>query len=86
MYYVDFSDIPLTLDNAFVVMEDRDFYNHDGIDYKAIVRAAIVNQKSNEIAQGASTITQQLARNIFLTQEVTYKTINMVKKSSTSDL
>ena len=29
MYYVDFSDIPLTLDNAFVVMEDRDFYNHD---------------------------------------------------------
>ena len=73
MYYVDFSDIPLTLDNAFVVMEDRDFYNHDGIDYKAIVRAAIVNQKSNEIAQGASTITQQLARNIFLTQEVTWQ-------------
>ena len=73
MYYVGFSDIPLTLDNAFVVMEDRDFYNHDGIDYKAIVRAAIVNQKSNEIAQGASTITQQLARNIFLTQEVTWQ-------------
>ena len=72
MYYVDFSDIPLTLDNAFVVMEDRDFYNHDGIDYKAIVRAAIVNQKSNEIAQGASTITQQLARNIFLGYEKTY--------------
>lgn len=73
MYYIGFSDIPLTLDNAFVVMEDRDFYNHDGIDYKAIVRAAIVNQKSNEIAQGASTITQQLARNIFLTQEVTWQ-------------
>ena len=70
MYYIGFSDIPLTLDNAFVVMEDRDFYNHDGIDYKAIVRAAIVNQKSNEIAQCASTITQQLARNIFLTQDI----------------
>ena len=58
MYYIQMSDIPKTLANSFVVMEDRDFYNHDGIDYKAIVRAAIVNQKSNEIAQGASTIKQ----------------------------
>ena len=73
LYYVTFDQIPKTLANAFVVMEDRDFYNHSGIDYKAIVRAALANQKSSEIVQGASTITQQLARNIFLTQEVTWE-------------
>ena len=73
MYYVSFDQIPKTLQNAFIVMEDRDFYNHGGIDYKAIIRAIIVNQKSNEIEQGASTITQQLARNIFLTMDVTWE-------------
>lgn len=73
LYYVTFDQIPKTLANAFVVMEDRDFYSHSGIDYKAIVRAALANQKSSEIVQGASTITQQLARNIFLTQEVTWE-------------
>lgn len=54
-------------------MEDKDFYEHAGVDLKAIIRAVIANQKSNDIAQGASTITQQLARNIFLTQEVTWE-------------
>ena len=73
LYYVTFDQIPKTLANAFVVMEDRDFYSHSGIDYKASVRAALANQKSSEIVQGASTITQQLARNIFLTQEVTWE-------------
>ena len=72
MYYIGFSDIPLTLDNAFVVMEDRDFYNHSGIDIKAIIRALIANRKSDTIVQGASTITQQVAKNVFLTQEVTW--------------
>ena len=73
MYYVDFSDIPLTLDNAFVVMEDKDFYKHKGIDIKAIIRAVIANTENDEIVQGASTITQQLAKNIFLSQEVTWQ-------------
>lgn len=73
LYYVEFSNIPETLANAFVVMEDRDFYKHSGIDYKAIVRALIANQQNDEIVQGASTITQQLARNIFLSQEVTWE-------------
>ncbi|MDO5403586.1 MAG: biosynthetic peptidoglycan transglycosylase [Eubacteriales bacterium] len=73
LYYVPFEQIPGTLQSAFIVMEDGDFYNHGGIDYKAIVRAVIVNQQSNEIEQGASTITQQLARNIFLTQDVTWE-------------
>lgn len=73
MYYVTYQEIPATLVNAFVVMEDRQFYTHSGYDIKAIIRAIIINQKNNEIAQGASTITQQLARNIFLSQEVTWE-------------
>lgn len=73
MYYCDFEDIPDIFAKAFVVIEDGDFYKHKGIDYKAIVRAAIANQKSNEIVQGGSTITQQLARNIFLSHEVTWE-------------
>ena len=72
MYYVDFSEIPETLADAFIVMEDQDFYSHKGIDYKAIIRATFVNKQRGEIVQGASTITQQLARNIFLSQEVTW--------------
>lgn len=73
LYYIHFEEIPKTLANAFVVMEDRSFYTHAGIDYKGIFRAALANRKSDEIVQGASTITQQLARNIFLTQEVTWE-------------
>ena len=73
MYYVSYQEIPATLVNSFVVMEDRQFYKHSGYDIKAILRAIVINQKSNDIAQGASTITQQLARNIFLSQEVTWQ-------------
>jgi membrane peptidoglycan carboxypeptidase len=73
LYYVSFEEIPSSLQDAFVIMEDRQFYNHSGIDYKAVIRAMIINQKNNEIVQGASTITQQLARNIFLTQKVTWQ-------------
>ena len=54
-------------------MEDKEFYTHSGIDYKAIIRAMLANRKNNKIVQGASTITQQLARNIFLSQEVTWE-------------
>lgn len=73
MYYVSFEEIPSMLVNAFIVMEDRQFYKHSGYDIKAIIRAVIVNYQNNDIAQGASTITQQLARNIFLTQEVSWE-------------
>ncbi len=73
MYYIDIGQIPDTLADAFVVMEDKDFYKHKGIDIKAIIRAVIANTKNDEIVQGASTITQQLAKNIFLSQEVTWQ-------------
>lgn len=73
MYYVDIGQIPDTLQKSFVVMEDKDFYKHKGIDFKAIIRAVIANTENDEIVQGASTITQQLAKNIFLSQEVTWQ-------------
>ncbi len=73
MYYVSISEIPETLAYSFILMEDQDFYSHSGVDYKAIIRATLVNSARGEIVQGASTITQQLARNIFLTQEVTWE-------------
>lgn len=73
MYYVGIDDIPDTLAQSFIVMEDKDFYKHKGIDFKAIIRAIIANTENDEIVQGASTITQQLAKNIFLTQEVTWE-------------
>ncbi|MGN0317193.1 MAG: transglycosylase domain-containing protein [Lachnospira sp.] len=73
LYYVEFKEIPTTLVYSFIVMEDREFYEHSGIDYKAIVRAMIANSQNDEIVQGASTITQQLARNIFLSMDVTWE-------------
>lgn len=73
MYYAQMDNIPDTLAQAFIVMEDKDFYSHKGIDFKAIIRAIIANTENDEIVQGASTITQQLAKNIFLSQDVTWE-------------
>ena len=55
-----------------IAAEDGGFFNHKGIDFKAIFRAFIVNIKSGKVVQGGSTITQQLARNFFLTSEKTF--------------
>lgn len=73
LYYKELKDIPQILQDAFIVMEDRKFYDHRGVDLAAIIRAVMANYTANSIEQGASTITQQLARNIFLTQEVTWE-------------
>lgn len=72
MYYVTYDQIPQAVKDSFVVMEDKKFFSHNGVDYLSIVRAAIANRQSDQIEQGASTITQQLARNVFLTQDVTW--------------
>ena len=45
MYYVSYQEIPATLVNSFVVMEDRQFYKHSGYDIKAILRAIVINQE-----------------------------------------
>ncbi len=56
-------DIPLTLQRAFVVLEDERFYEHNGIDIRGIIRAASEVIKSRSLSQGGSTITQQLLKN-----------------------
>ena len=66
---IQYENLPKNLVNAVIVTEDKRFFFHPGIDIKGIVRAAIVNLKSGRIVQGGSTITQQLAKNLFLTPE-----------------
>ena len=62
---------PHTL-NAFISIEDKRFYEHNGYDLKRIVKASIVNLKNGSKSQGASTITQQLVKNLLLNSEKTY--------------
>ncbi len=66
---IQYSDLPKNLINAVIVTEDKRFFFHPGIDLKGIARAAYVNLKARRIVQGGSTITQQLAKNLFLTPE-----------------
>ncbi len=63
--------VPLNLQRALLAVEDEKFYSHWGIDPLGIIRATAVNLAHARVEQGASTITQQLARNLFLTQERT---------------
>ncbi len=71
--YISFDQIPQNLKNAVIAIEDKDFYQHKGIDFRDILRAILVDIKLKKFAQGGSTITQQLVRNYFLTQKKTIK-------------
>lgn len=73
LYYLEFDDIPTYVKTAFVSIEDKKFYSHGGVDYKAVLRAIISYVKNGKITQGGSTITQQLSRNIFLSHEVSWE-------------
>ncbi len=70
---VKLSEVPKNLQNAFIATEDNRFYSHHGIDPIGILRAVWVNIIHDGVAEGGSTITQQLARNAFLTQDRTFK-------------
>ena len=70
---VKLSEVPKNLQNAFIATEDNRFYSHHGIDPIGILRAVWVNIVHDGVAEGGSTITQQLARNAFLTQDRTFK-------------
>lgn len=73
VYYLTYDQIPDTVKKAMISIEDKKFTSHKGVDYKAIVRAGVAYVKhAGVITQGASTITQQLARNIFLSYEVSW--------------
>lgn len=71
--YVQYEDIPLHVCSAIVSIEDKQFYRHDGVDYKALLRAVKALLETRELSQGGSTITMQLARNIFLNQDKNWR-------------
>jgi penicillin-binding protein 1A len=68
---VTIGEVPPYLPRAFVAIEDKRFYDHFGIDPIGITRALVTNLRGRGVAQGGSTLTQQLAKNLFLTQERT---------------
>jgi penicillin-binding protein 1A len=70
---VPLKELPPYLPQAFIAIEDRRFYSHHGVDPIGIVRALMANLLHRGVSQGGSTITQQLAKNLFLTQERTYQ-------------
>lgn len=70
--YTRLRDIPLITQQAIIAVEDNRFYRHLGFDIEGIARATLVNIQTGELQEGASTITQQLVKNLFLTQEKTW--------------
>ncbi|MEY8356333.1 transglycosylase domain-containing protein [Lachnospiraceae bacterium 54-53] len=72
--YVPIAEISENLQNAYIAQEDRRFYKHHGIDYIGLLRAGVVFVKNKgTITQGGSTITQQVIKNTYLTQERTFQ-------------
>ncbi|PYI49286.1 MAG: penicillin-binding protein, partial [Verrucomicrobia bacterium] len=70
---VPYDQLPADLFKAVVAVEDAKFYQHHGYDLLGIIRAALKNFTAGHVRQGASTITQQLARNSFSLKEKTYR-------------
>lgn len=72
-YYLELDQIPEIVVKTYIAVEDRQFEKHDGVDYRAILRAVIAMIRNGEVTQGGSTITQQLARTVFLNTEKTWQ-------------
>ena len=70
---IDYKDLPQTLVDGLTVIEDRQFFDHYGVNWRTIIRAVVRNYEEGSIREGGSTITQQLVKNFWLTQEKTYK-------------
>lgn len=71
--YIAYEDIPIQVIHAFIAVEDQAFFTHRGIDIRGIGRALLVNAQQASIQEGGSTITQQLARNLYLSNEKKYE-------------
>ena len=67
--YTRLQDVPLAMQQAVIAVEDNRFYSHSAFDIEGIIRAALVNIQTGALEEGGSTITQQLVKNLFLTQE-----------------
>ena len=70
---VSIEELPPYLVKAFIATEDRRFWSHWGVDLRGTLRAAVRNYRSKAVVEGGSTITQQLAKNLFLSPDRTYK-------------
>ncbi len=71
--YIVYEDIPKVFIKALIAAEDKDFFNHRGFDFKAMLRALVANIKAGKVVQGGSTITQQTAKNIFRREKKSYE-------------
>ena len=71
-HYLKLDEIPRSLRQAIIAVEDSRFYSHSGFDISGIARATITNVEAGQIEEGGSTITQQLVKNLFLTQEQSF--------------
>lgn len=67
--YVEFNDIPPRVIEALVAIEDTSYFEHGGVNYEAIIRAIIKDIKARKLVEGASTLTQQLVKNLALSSE-----------------
>ena len=70
--YIHYDEFPTSLTDAVVATEDRNFRHHFGVDPVGLLRAAFANIRAGHVVQGGSTITQQVAKNVFLTPERTF--------------
>lgn len=70
--WTDLKNISPALKNAIIAVEDKNFYKHHGFDYLRIIKALFLNIKNNEIVQGASTISQQYIKNLYLNFDKTW--------------
>lgn len=70
---VDLASLPPYVSQAFIAIEDRRFYDHFGVDVGGMMRAGAENLRAGRVVQGGSTLTQQLAKNLFLTNDRTWR-------------
>lgn len=67
--YTKISDVPKIYKNAVIAVEDHRFYSHNGIDFLSIIRAIFTNIRNADLIEGGSTISQQICKNVYFTQE-----------------
>ena len=72
---VALEEVPKHVRDAFIAVEDRRFYEHEGVDWRGVVRALVANVKEFGVSEGASTISMQLARNVFLSDRATERSL-----------